>query len=44
VSVSKKLLKHFEEDGSLMPGGLLDGTGREELADIIKYLSMLGQK
>ena len=42
VSLSKKSLKHFEEEGSLMPGGLLDGTTKEELADIIKYLSMLG--
>lgn len=44
VSVSKKSLKHLEEAGSLMPGGLLDGTEREELADLIKYLSMLGRE
>ena len=44
VSVSKKSLKHVEEEGSLMPGGLLDGAGREELADLIKYLSMLGRR
>ena len=44
VSVSKKSLKHLEEAGSLMPGGLLDGTEREDLADLIKYLSMLGRR
>ncbi len=44
VSVSKKSLKHFEEEGSLMPAGLLDGVGKEELADLIKYLSMLGRE
>ncbi|HRP57713.1 PVC-type heme-binding CxxCH protein [Agriterribacter sp.] len=44
VSVSKKGLKHIEEAGSLMPAGLLDGTGREDIADLIKYLSMLGRE
>ncbi|HRQ51770.1 MAG TPA: hypothetical protein PLR74_14585, partial [Agriterribacter sp.] len=44
VSVNKKALKHMEEAGSLMPGGLLDGTGREDLADLIQYLSMLGRR
>ncbi|MBN8858303.1 MAG: c-type cytochrome [Sphingobacteriales bacterium] len=43
VSVRKKSLKRFEENGSLMPGGLLDGINREDIADLITYLSMLGR-
>ncbi|MBX2922110.1 MAG: c-type cytochrome [Chitinophagaceae bacterium] len=44
ANIQKKSLKHIEESGSLMPGGLVDGIEKEELADLIKYLSMLGQE
>ena len=34
-----------EESGgtSLMPAGLIDGLSREELADLVRYLSELGR-
>ncbi|MBX3255811.1 MAG: c-type cytochrome [Chitinophagaceae bacterium] len=43
ADIQKKSLKHIEESGSLMPGGLVDGIGKEDLADLIAYLSRLGQ-
>jgi putative heme-binding domain-containing protein len=40
--VSKKIIASKTETGSLMPSGLMDNYSEEELRDLIKYLSELG--
>ncbi|HTH47329.1 MAG TPA: PVC-type heme-binding CxxCH protein [Candidatus Limnocylindria bacterium] len=44
VRLRRDQIAERHQHGSLMPDGLADTLGREELRDLVKYLSQLGRK
>ncbi|HVK59277.1 MAG TPA: PVC-type heme-binding CxxCH protein [Candidatus Kapabacteria bacterium] len=43
VTIPKSQVQERRQSGSLMPAGLVDNLSRQELVDLIKYLSGLGE-